>query len=108
FNSITEPQKQRAREAMELWSRYLGVQFEEVSSSTIAAMTVGTGDPRAIAPTISSDISNQQNPQGVDGIAGTAVISSNSDITGLLTTNTGQITGATNPGVAGFINIPPI
>src|SRR5207244_756160 len=53
FNSITEPQKQRAREAMELWARYLGVQFEEVDASVIADMTIATGDPRAIAPTIS-------------------------------------------------------
>src|SRR6185369_7589300 len=52
FNSITEPQKQRVREALELYSRYLGVQFQEVDSSVdrigkvsdLADITIATGD----------------------------------------------------------------
>ena len=47
FNFITEEQKQRAREAFELWSHYSGVEFIESETSGI---TIGFGDLRAIIP----------------------------------------------------------
>ncbi len=47
FNLITEAQKERAREAFELWSNYLGVEFVETSSS---GLLISTGDMRAINP----------------------------------------------------------
>ena len=46
-NVITEVQKQRAREALEVWSDYIGVQFLETSNK---GMTIVTGDPRALDP----------------------------------------------------------
>ncbi len=46
-NLITETQKQRAREAFEVWAHYLGVQFLE---TTDKGLTVVTGDPRALDP----------------------------------------------------------
>ncbi len=100
FNSITEPQKQRVREALELYSRYLGVQFKEVdgsvarigSVSDLADMTIATGDPRAIAPTISTGTGNAQN--GTNGIAGVDAVVTNSDVTGLQTNVKGTIIGA--------------
>lgn len=67
-NQITETQKQRAREVFEFYAHFLGVQFVETESSGI---TVVTGDPRAIAPTIPTG------PNGVGGIAsylGTAIM----------------------------------
>ncbi|HEY2414173.1 MAG TPA: choice-of-anchor L domain-containing protein, partial [Pirellulaceae bacterium] len=100
FNSITEPQKQRVREALELYSRYLGVQFKEVdgsvgrigSVSDLADMTIATGDPRAIAPTISTGTGNDKT--GANGIAGVDAVVTNSDVTGLQTNVKGTITGA--------------
>ena len=47
FNFITEDQKQRAREAFELWSHYAGVEFIESETSGI---TIGFGDLRALTP----------------------------------------------------------
>ena len=47
FNLITEAQKDRAREAFDLWSNYLGVEFVETSSS---GLLISTGDMRAINP----------------------------------------------------------
>ncbi|GIW94360.1 MAG: hypothetical protein KatS3mg110_2401 [Pirellulaceae bacterium] len=44
-NVITENQKQRAREVLELYGRYLGVQFVETDS---LGLTIATGDPRAV------------------------------------------------------------
>lgn len=49
-NAITKAQKAaKVRKALELYSRYLGVQFAEVSGEQIANITIATGDPRAIA-----------------------------------------------------------
>ncbi|MCA9225657.1 MAG: DVUA0089 family protein, partial [Planctomycetales bacterium] len=53
LNSITENQKQRAREVFELYGNYLGVQFIETASQ---GMTIVTGDLRAINPTIPTGI----------------------------------------------------
>ncbi len=47
FNFITSEQKQRAREAFELWSNYAGVEFIESETSGI---TIGFGDLRALVP----------------------------------------------------------
>lgn len=44
-NVITENQKQRAREVLELYGRYLGVQFVETADQ---GLTIATGDPRAV------------------------------------------------------------
>ena len=46
-NLITETQKQRAREAFEVWGEYIGVQFLETANQ---GMTVVTGDPHALDP----------------------------------------------------------
>lgn len=46
-NTITETQKQRAREVFELFSRYLGVRFVETPTSGIVVVT---GDMRALDP----------------------------------------------------------
>jgi len=48
-NTITETQKQRAREVFELYSLYLGVRFVETPNSGI---TVVTGDMRALDPSV--------------------------------------------------------
>ncbi len=48
-NTITETQKQRAREIFDLYSRYTGIRF--VESDDPDAITVVTGDLRAVAPT---------------------------------------------------------
>ncbi len=82
-NAITEPQKQRTREALELYSRYLGVQFVEVPDSRIADMTIATGDPRAIAPTISTGTGNTNN--GTNSISGVPSIVSKADATDMFT-----------------------
>jgi len=47
-NSITEPQKQRIREDLEIWSRYLGVQFVETNNS---GWTFATGDLTVLSTT---------------------------------------------------------
>lgn len=49
LNLITENQKQRAREAFELYSRNMGVQFVETANQ---GFTIVTGDLRAIDPNI--------------------------------------------------------
>ncbi|MCU0978826.1 MAG: hypothetical protein MUF25_06625, partial [Pirellulaceae bacterium] len=46
-NLITEKQKTRVREAVELWAKHLGVQFLETASQ---GLTFVTGDPRALDP----------------------------------------------------------
>ena len=61
-NQITENQKQRAREVFDLYSRYLGVTFRETG---FGGLTIATGDPRAIDPSI--------DPLAVGGIAGGGV-----------------------------------
>jgi hypothetical protein len=59
FNLITENQKQRAREVLDLYSRYSGVQFIESSNQ---GFTIATGDPRVLQPDI--------DPNAIGGIAG--------------------------------------
>jgi len=86
--------------ALELWSRYLGVQFKEVDPGVVADMTIATGDPRAIAPTISTGTGDAAT--GVNGIAGIDSVPSNADVTGLLTSTTGTITA----GAFNFISSP--
>src|SRR5690606_7583967 len=61
FNVITEAQKQRVREVFSLYSYYAGIQFIESDS---AGMTIVTGDPRILDPTIANG------PGGVLGLAG--------------------------------------
>lgn len=46
-NVITDTQKRRAREALQVWSEYIGVQFLETAD---LGMTIVTGDPRALDP----------------------------------------------------------
>ena len=46
-NLITEKQKTRVREAVELWAKHLGVQFLETANQ---GLTFVTGDPRALDP----------------------------------------------------------
>ncbi len=46
-NLITDTQKQRAREAFEVWGEYIGVQFLETADQ---GLTIVTGDPHALDP----------------------------------------------------------
>lgn len=46
-NLITEKQKTRVREAVEMWAKHLGVQFLETADQ---GLTFVTGDPRALDP----------------------------------------------------------
>lgn len=46
-NLITEKQKTRVREAVELWAKHLGIQFLETADQ---GLTFVTGDPRALDP----------------------------------------------------------
>ncbi len=62
LNAITANQKQRAREIFQIYSYYLGVQFQETANSGI---TVVTGDIRAVDPTLP--------PTGPAGIAGGSI-----------------------------------
>ncbi|MFO0913884.1 MAG: NF038122 family metalloprotease [Pirellulales bacterium] len=61
FNLITPAQKQRAREVMEIYSHYLGIDFIE---SADQGLTIVTGDMRALDPEIPIG------PGGVAGLAG--------------------------------------
>ena len=47
LNSITEQQKQRAREVFSLYERYLGVRFVETEN---LGLTLAVGDTRAVSP----------------------------------------------------------
>lgn len=47
LNSITEQQKQRAREVISLYERYLGARFVETEN---LGLTIAVGDTRAVAP----------------------------------------------------------
>lgn len=47
LNSVTEQQKQRAREVLSLYERYLGVRFVETEN---LGLTIAVGDTRAIRP----------------------------------------------------------
>jgi hypothetical protein len=49
LNAITEEQKQRTREILELYSNYTGIEF--IESDTLG-FTVATGDMRALSPTV--------------------------------------------------------
>src|SRR5207237_9053007 len=69
-----------------------GVQSKEVPAAAIADTPIATGDPRAIAPTISTGTGNAGT--GVNGIAGVDNIVSNADVTGLTTSVTGSVVGA--------------
>ena len=93
-NVIKPEQRQRTREAMELYSRYLGVQFREVTPGQIADMTIATGDPHAIAPTISSGTGNDND--GVNSISGVPSIVSTSDVSGIRTSVTGTVLATTD------------
>lgn len=62
FNVITERQKQRAREALELIGQYAGVNFVETEQQ---GFIIATGDMRAILPTV------QTGPGGLSVLAGT-------------------------------------
>ncbi len=46
-NLITQSQKERAREAFEVWGEYIGVQFLETANQ---GLTIVTGDPHALDP----------------------------------------------------------
>ncbi|MEX0794814.1 MAG: hypothetical protein WD045_16870, partial [Pirellulaceae bacterium] len=47
-NQITEAQKQRTREILEIYARYAGLQFIELPSDTLGALNIVTGDMRAL------------------------------------------------------------
>jgi hypothetical protein len=61
FNSITEAQKERFREALSYYGAYLGVEFVETSDS---GLTFATGDTRAVSPNVQ--------PAAIQGAARTA------------------------------------
>ncbi|MEX0585359.1 MAG: hypothetical protein WD176_01855, partial [Pirellulales bacterium] len=66
-NGISDAQKQRTREVLELYGRYLGVQFVETDpplASPSLGFTIATGDLRAIDPTVTTG------PGGFVSIAG--------------------------------------
>jgi hypothetical protein len=69
-NVITSDQENLARQIFQLWSNYLGVQFKEVSNSTLGAADFGivTGVVQAVNPTAASSL---------DAIAGPAPTSPN-------------------------------
>jgi hypothetical protein len=60
-NTITEAQKQRAREVFEFYGSILGIDFRETDA---AGLTIVTGDMRALDPTIPTG------PGGAIGLAG--------------------------------------
>lgn len=61
INTITESQKQRAREVFEYYSALSGIDFRETDTS---GFIIATGDLRALDPTVPTG------PGGVTGIAG--------------------------------------
>lgn len=64
INTITEAQKQRAREVFEYYSVLAGIDFRETTDS---GFIIATGDLRALDPTVPTG------PGGVTGIAGGGV-----------------------------------
>ncbi len=56
FNLITEVQKLRVREAFDIWSHYLGVQFIETRDQ---GFTIATGELEVIDPLVPSGIGDQ-------------------------------------------------
>ena len=71
-NQITPEQRAMARQILQIYANYSGIQFREVAAGTSSDISIITGDPRAIDPTI--------DPLAVGGIAsgssgyGTAII----------------------------------
>lgn len=68
LNAITEQQKQRVREVMSLYERYLGIRFVETAS---LGMTIAVGDMRAITPfpdIVGSAIPGVQDQNAAGGI----------------------------------------
>ncbi len=63
-NVITARQKERAREVLQFYNKFLGVQFVETASEGI---TIATGDLRAVRPTVTTG------PGAPFGIAGGSV-----------------------------------
>ncbi|HVX12329.1 MAG TPA: DUF4214 domain-containing protein [Pirellulales bacterium] len=63
-NVITSQQENLAREIFQLWSNYLGVQFQEVSNETLGAADFGivTGVVQAINPTAPASLSALAGP----------------------------------------------
>jgi len=59
-NSISEKQKERVREALQLWSRHLGLQFIETAS---AGITFALGDTRAVSQSVGFRQAGNQNFQ---------------------------------------------
>lgn len=57
-NAITDQQKQRAREVLGLWSKYLGVQFIETSD---LGLTIATGSFSGLRPLTGTQIAGFQN-----------------------------------------------
>ncbi len=74
YNQITAQQEEDAEAIFALYSKYLGVQFELVSSG--ADINVVTGDPRVLAPTLT--------PSAVGGIeaGGLAIVNAFDDWSG--------------------------
>lgn len=64
-NLITEKQKTRVREAVEMWAKHLGVQFLETAGQ---GLTFVTGDPRALDPNDPS-VLNHALPTGFGGFS---------------------------------------
>lgn len=69
LNAITDEQKQRAREILELYSNYTGIEFIETDTQ---GFTISTGDLRAISPTATV------------GAGGTLGIASRGNLSGLV------------------------
>lgn len=67
-NQITPEQRAMARQILQIYANYSGIQFREVAAGAASNLKIITGDPRAIDPTI--------DPLAVGGIAGgdTAII----------------------------------
>ncbi len=64
-NLITEKQKTRAREAVEMWAKHLGIQFLETAD---LGLTFVTGDPRALDPN-DPNVMNHALPTGASGFS---------------------------------------
>jgi hypothetical protein len=58
-NLITEKQKTRVREAVEMWAKHLGIQFLETAGE---GLTFVTGDPRALDPNDPSVLNHALSP----------------------------------------------
>lgn len=65
-NLITEKQKTRVREAVEMWAQHLGIQFLETADQ---GLTFVTGDPRALDPNDASVLNHALPPPGSSGFS---------------------------------------